>query len=549
MILPVVLHIAKHEKRQADKLLRYIKKLDGTEVHVFQFDDLPGMRYPEVANWSFRQVAKAMEGQAFIWIEADSVPLKSGWVKILSEEYAKQGKEYLLAKRFNPPFDNFSGIGVMGPNAFKHTPENEKSVGFDEVIVRENPQLIDRTDLIRHSYGHYDSNGDATLHHFPRDMEIIGDEAVLFHKDQTLSLIGVLDPSFADESVINVSSVGDLGDCVLSLATLKHHGGVFDYYLRDNSQTKGIVNRAHLIRPLLEAQPYINAVRIWKREDIRWASEGFRPSFHNVSDTLAGAHASHAISVGFIKSMPDFSLPWLTIEGDSKWAGNVVINRTPRYNNPNFPWPQIVQHYGKRLVFVGDGHEYEAFCRSYGHVRYAITRNLLEAAQIIKGSSLFIGNQSSCMAIAEGLKHPRILEAGLQVCDCIYPGATNAQHVIDGRVELPSIEDSGALSIPSQAVTWRNYMLNSVVPDLGNNRLGWHYKFNNVMINHGLMDFAVKQLKKLSGWDDETCAQKIVEYTVAMRPDWFAKRVKIPQFDTPKRALRNAGYAEHSLLK
>lgn len=548
MTLPVILNIAKHEQRQADKLIRYIKKLDGTEVRTFQFDDPPGMRYPEVANWAFRKIAKEMQGQAFIWVEADSVPLKAGWAKALSDEYEKQGKEYLYAKTFNEPWDRYSGIGIQGPNAYEHAPENFTTGGFDEWIARQYPDLIGRTDLIRHSYGIYDEKGDATLHQFPRDMHIIGNEAVLFHKDQRLDLISILDPSFAEERILNVSSVGDAGDLFLMLATLKYKGGTFDCYLRDNGATKGIVSRAHLVKPLLEAQPYINAVRIWKREDIDWSSEGFRPSYHRRDDNLAGAHARHAMAVGFIKEMPDFSQPWLTVEGDKKWKDYVVINRTPRYNNPYFPWNRVVEHYGERLIFIGASDEYEAFCRQFDRVRYCITNDFLEAAKVIAGSALFIGNQSACMTIAEGLKHPRILEAGLHVCDCIYHPANNVQHVIDGTVTLPNVAGSGELVVGSTAKNWRSYLINHV-PNCGRNRWGWHYQHGDVMVNESSMEFMMKKLKRMTGWDEETCMQKAVEFTVAMNPEWFANKVRFPQFDVAKKALMNAKYEKHPILK
>lgn len=349
---------------------------------------------------------------------------------------------------------------------------------------------------------------------------------------------------------INVSHAGDLGDVMVSMATLHHGGHRATILLRDSGGTKGITDKIGFLKPLLMAQPYIEDVRLWKDEPIHWASEGFRGGWVRNDYSLAMNHAEHARHCGIINTLPDVSKRWLfNIELNKAFSNKVVINRSPRYTNPHFPWRKIVEFYGDSLVFIGHADEHEAFCNAYGNVSRQAVGSMLEIAEIIAGSFLFIGNQSSCMTIAEGMKHPRILEGSLVIPDCIYPDAQNAQYSFDGRVELPSIDGSGALSIPSQAVTWRNYMLNNVVPDLGNNRLGWYYKFNDVMINHGLMDFAVKQLKKLSGWDDETCAQKIVEYTVAMRPDWFAKRVKIPQFDTPKRALRNAGYAEHSLLK
>jgi len=547
MTLPVVLNIAPHEKRQAEKLIRYIKELDGTEVITMKFDDPPGMRYPEVANWAFRQCAKAMSGKPFIWIEADSIPLKAGWAKTLTEEYEKVGKPYLYVKTLNPPFDNFTGIGVQGPDSYEQAPEGFKDGGFDEWLVRNYGELIGRTDLIQHSYGFYDGKGDATLHEFPRDLSLIRSDAVLFHKDQKQGLIDHLMPSLKSDDVTNVSTVGDAGDAILCLATLKHRGGSYDYYLRDNGATKGIVARAHIVKPLFEAQPYINSVRIWKREEIQWASEGFRPGWHDRTFTLAGAHASHAMSVGFIKEMPDFSKPWLTVEPDKKFSDRVIINRSPRYNNDSFQWGQVVKFYGDRLVFLGLPDEYAAFCRAFGNVQYLVTENMLEAAKAIAGSKLFIGNQSACMTIAEGLKHPRIQEGSLWCCDCVYPSANNAQYVFDGSMTLPSFDGGESLVVESQLMGWKNYILNEV-PNCGRGRYGWYYQHNDVMICEGAFEFAWKKVRKMTQWADEVCQKAVVDFTVALNPQWFERKVKLPQLDVARRALRNAGYTEHPIL-
>jgi hypothetical protein len=339
----------------------------------------------------------------------------------------------------NPPFDNFTGIGVQGPNAFEHAPIGFTTGGFDEWIVTHYPERVGRTDLIRHSYGSYDANGDATLHEFPRDMAVIGDKAVLFHKDQKLSLLPIILPGeeFEDETLA-VSSTGDIGDIIVMLATLKHTGKPCDVYLRDHPHTAGITHRMHLIKPLIEAQPYINSVRIWKRETLHWESERFRPyGFVNNGYNLAHNHAQAAMRDGFISSMPGVSTPWLTVEPDTAYAGRVIINRTPRYNNGLFPWAEIVRHYGARLLFIGLPDEWNRFCDAFGQVNFELPKSFLQVARMIAGCDLFIGNQSSCMTVAEGLKHPRIQESSLDHPDCVYPGNTGAQYVGDGVVTLP----------------------------------------------------------------------------------------------------------------
>ena len=362
-------------------------------------------------------------------------------------------------------------------------------------------------------------------------------------------MTGVVRSNKTYDTSINVTTAGDIGDVVVALASIHHGGHKATLLLRDAGGTKGITDKIGFIKPFLMVQPYIEDVRLFNGEAVNWPAEGFRGGWVRDDYTLAMNHAEHALHCGIISTLPDLSQRWLfNIEPNKAFAGKVIINRSPRYNNPHFPWRKIVEFYGVRILFIGLKHEHEAFCNAYGHVAYQPVNDLLEVAQIIAGSFLFIGNQSSCMTIAEGMKHPRILEGSLSIPDCVYPGATNAQYVFDGGVELPTVDGQASLKIDAQAVTWKNYLMPNVVPDLGKGRIGWHFEFNGSVHSDGLMEFAVKKLKKLSGWDDEKCMREIVQYTVAMNPVWFSKRVKIPQFDAPKRALRNAGYTDHALL-
>ena len=342
------------------------------------------------------------------------------------------------------------------------------------------------------------------------------------------------------------SSTGDAGDCFVSLATIKHIGGKTTLYLRDGGGASGIVGRAHLIAPLIEAQPYIEAVKIWKDEPLEWESEGFRGGWMERTNTLAGNHANHARAMGFIQTLPDLSLPWLSVEPDKAYAGRIICNRSPRYNNPYFPWRQIVAHYGSRLIFVGLPHEHTAFCESFGDVEYKATKDFLEVARMIAGSALLIANQSACMTIAEGLKHPRIQEGSLHIPDCVYPGAHNAQYVFDGTVSLPDVAGSGTLEIPTQALRWQDFDV-GIVPKVGMN-WGWHYKHGDTMIIESIVSVAARRLRKLTGWELPKCSEEIVKYTVNANPKFFAGRLNLTQFDSAKRALHNAGILDHPVL-
>lgn len=96
------------------------------------------------------------------------------------------------------------------------------------------------------------------------------------------------------------------------------------------------------------------------------------------------------------------------------------MHRSSRYHNAQFPWKAIVEKYGQYALFVGLRKEWEAFCKEFGPVGYHPTADFLELARLIKGSRLFVGNQSAPYAIAEGLKHPAILESCPSCQDCQF---------------------------------------------------------------------------------------------------------------------------------
>lgn len=259
-------------------------------------------------------------------------------------------------------------------------------------------------------------------------------------------VMGVIKPKKVATKVI--TTAGDLGDAICCLPAIISRGEVVNFLLRDNGQTKGIVGRMHLIKDLLESQPLIAECREWREgEQVDWPSEEFRRmGMHGNGDSLAGVHSACARRFNYITNEPDYSKPWLVVEPDNRWNGRVVINRTDRYANPYFPWGKIMQHYGPKIAFIGTPHEHDMFQRSFGLVEFVPTANLLIAAKMIAGSALYIGNQSSCMVIAEGLKHPRIQESCLWLPDCIYPGP-NAQYVGDGGCTLPAVGDTPELVI------------------------------------------------------------------------------------------------------
>lgn len=132
---------------------------------------------------------------------------------------------------------------------------------------------------------------------------------------------------------------------------------------------------------------------------------------------------------------PDFSKPWIDVDTSSHTKGRIIVSRGPRWRGWGFPWKQIVKTFRKEILFVGLDDEYQDFCQEFGMVDRLPTKDLLDVAQAIKGSELFIGSQSSPNAVCEALKHPSILEVCPTSLDCIYHRDTT-KYVVDGSVSF-----------------------------------------------------------------------------------------------------------------
>lgn len=231
---------------------------------------------------------------------------------------------------------------------------------------------------------------------------------------------------------------GDLGDCVFFLPLLRAIGGKHHILLVDRNKvspfTAPLVQRSHLIIPLLESHPNVASVSCSEEKpDVDMSL--FR-AFHNATTTLVKAQVSYYNSETGSSLEEDGSTPWLAhIKPDEKFKDRIIVARSPRYNNDFFPWREIVKFYGQRLLFIGLDKEHEVFCRNFGNIERAKVNDFHRMARIIAGAKLFIGNQSSPHAVAMGLGVPIISEVCLNQPDCIF-NRDNVQYVANGACIL-----------------------------------------------------------------------------------------------------------------
>jgi hypothetical protein len=220
---------------------------------------------------------------------------------------------------------------------------------------------------------------------------------------------------------------GDLGDLIYCLPVMLAacKGGRFGILL---SQPKSHTVRkpwnpewARNVIPLLEAQPYVEFARLHDgTESYTINCDGFRRRVfrQHVKGKLIPHYLCDELNVPY----DCVNRQWLTVDHPVHIeARPIVVNRTRRYGNRMFPWRQLVDTFGHQMVFVGHPDEADEFISAFPSVAYCETADMLEVARLIRGSLLFVGNQSACYAVAEGLKAPAMLEEWPVDPNCHYP--------------------------------------------------------------------------------------------------------------------------------
>ena len=219
--------------------------------------------------------------------------------------------------------------------------------------------------------------------------------------------------------MIRFKHSGDIGVVLYSLPTAREicyqcmtddYGFTPALFYLDPSGTPPCGNRfgleaAEALAPLLDAQPWIEEVRIWDDEEVDYDLNDFRKTQSFMWFKTVPLPYLWAEAFGVNKSV--CHRKWLEVpdinEDPIPFPRQVAISRTARYRDDAFPWYHILEAFGDDAFFVGLEEERDDFCLEHGiELPWMETKNLLEAARQIKHSKLFIGNQGGLFTIAEG---------------------------------------------------------------------------------------------------------------------------------------------------
>lgn len=240
------------------------------------------------------------------------------------------------------------------------------------------------------------------------------------------------------------SHSGDLGDIIYFLPVMRALGGG---QLRITRTQAGAIptrcdlladGRWRLLKELLEYQDYVDSVEPSDTHDADIDGDAFREPFHTaLRERYDEARDVNLVTWQAWAHQVDPSCektPWLAVTPNP--VSRYVFNRTTRYTNPDFPWHAVHASLGAEAVFLGSREEHELFVASVGDVRYVATDTLLQAAEIIRGSEWFVGNQSCLYALAEGMKHNAVLEVWEGNPNCLF----ERDNVFHGRDRQTTLE-------------------------------------------------------------------------------------------------------------
>lgn len=168
-----------------------------------------------------------------------------------------------------------------------------------------------------------------------------------------------------------------------------------------------------MMKPLIEAQPYVQEFREWRGEKVHIDLDEMR----QVKNHMPYGNIVMWPGMVFAQMQAKYWEPWLQtplhFPIPNPFSNRIIINRTSRYHAPWIDY-FFMKEYQDKIIFVGMEAEYERFKHDWGlEIQYGKVYNFLDLAHCIASCKLFIGNQSMCYAIAEALKVPRLLE----VCD------------------------------------------------------------------------------------------------------------------------------------
>lgn len=187
-----------------------------------------------------------------------------------------------------------------------------------------------------------------------------------------------------------------------------------------------------MLKPLMDAQEYVEKFEIWQGEKV---DVDFSLTRHSAQTPLPNGSIHAWPTLIFPQLECDLSLPWIKVRQDLLYGDKIIINRTTRYNNPYIDY-FFLKEYQDKVIFAGTETEHKLFCDQFKlEIRRLIINDFLELAQAISSCRFFVGNQSLCWHLADSQKVKRILEVCTVFPNTFPTGANGKSFVTQNALE------------------------------------------------------------------------------------------------------------------
>lgn len=223
---------------------------------------------------------------------------------------------------------------------------------------------------------------------------------------------------------------GHIGDILAFIPTYRKLGG-----------TKLIVTNHNVVWPPMEGfryrslKPLLDHLKIPSEFQLSPTGDLDNRDFRRLYDSQVSLLVTQA---KFWNVTPD-ETPWISVTPDDKTKGRILVSRTARYHNDNFPWRRLMRHLGDRALFMGTAQEHYDFQTEIRKVvEYLPTEDCLKMAEAIAGSHLYIHNQSAGFWMAAGMRHPQIQETS-DVHNDTFLDYPEAKYIRNEYLDIPSI--------------------------------------------------------------------------------------------------------------
>ena len=229
--------------------------------------------------------------------------------------------------------------------------------------------------------------------------------------------------STQDKNSVTIKHSGDIGDLIYSLPVLRYYGGG-SLYLNplglpskkcDGTSSGFNPDIIKFIMPLLESQNYVTSCNFYQEQKTLIDGDYFRKISVNILNLCEKILYSYSVPFS------ETEKPWIYCE--PKKISPFVFARSFRYRNDDVDYSIFVKN-PEDCVFVGLPDEHQDFCEKFGKIPYYKVKSLLELAQVICGSEIFYGNQSSPMALAVAMHKPFVQENYKNHSDCMFKQPT-----------------------------------------------------------------------------------------------------------------------------